>query len=467
MNAASPPYRALPAIERLAASDVLRGLPRETAIRAARQAVNEARETLRRANGEGISPTFEALAERAAALAGQEEQPTLRRAVNATGVLLHTNLGRATLAPVAVSAVADVAAGHAALEVDEETGGRGSRQDHIAGLLRDLTGAEDAFVVNNNAGATFLAIMVMAAGRDVVLSRGQMVEIGGQFRLPDVIASAGAHLVEVGTTNRTRATDYERALTEETALLLRVHPSNYRIMGYTESASLEELVALGKRAGVPVADDIGSGALVDFAAHGLADEPTAPGSIAAGADVVWFSGDKLLGGPQAGILVGKAEQIAPMKAHPLARALRLDKMTLSALEATLRLYRTGRAWAEVPVLRRIARPADDVLAACGRVARLLRALAAPVDGAGLDIDIVATESEVGGGSLPGHTLPSWAVAVTADDLTGLARALRRAAVPVYGRIEKGRLLLDLRAVDEDEEPLIATAFDEAVREGFQ
>jgi L-seryl-tRNA(Ser) seleniumtransferase len=460
--------RDLPSVERLAASDPLRRLPHEMAVRAAREAIHEAREALlRRADGDGVAPTFEALAARAAALAARAEQPTLRRAVNATGVFLHTNLGRATLAPAAVSAVSDVAAGHASLEIDEETGGRGSRQTHVAGLLRELTGAEDAFVVNNNAAATYLAVAAMAAGREVVLSRGQMVEIGGQFRLPDVIASAGARLVEVGTTNRTRIDDYERALTTETALLLRVHPSNYRVVGFIESTPLEELVALGRREGVPVADDIGSGALVDFGPYGLSDEPTAPASVAAGADLIWFSGDKLLGGPQAGILIGKAEKVAQIKTHPLARAMRPDKMTLCALETTLRLYHTRRAWSEVPILRRIARTGDDVLAACGRVARSLRALGATDAVAGFDIDIVATESEVGGGSLPGHRLPSWAVAVTADELTSLARALRRGAVPVYGRIEKGRLLLDLRAVDEDEEPLIAAAFDQALREGIR
>jgi L-seryl-tRNA(Ser) seleniumtransferase len=459
--------RDLPSVERLAASDPLRRLPREMAVRVAREAIQEAREALRRADGDGIAPTFEALAARAAVLAARAEQPTLRRAVNATGILLHTNLGRATLAPAAVSGVADVAAGHGSLEIDEETGGRGSRQTHVVGLLRGLTGAEDAFVVNNNAAATYLAVAAMAAGREVVLSRGQMVEIGGQFRLPDVIASAGARLIEVGTTNRTRIDDYERALTAETALLLRVHPSNYRILGFTESASLEEKVAHGRREDISDWEDIGSGALVDFAPHGLADEPTAPASVAAGADLIWFSGDKLLGGPQAGILIGKAEKVAQIKTHPLARAMRPDKMTLCALEATLRLYHTGRAWSEVPVLRRIARPGDDVLAACGRVARSVRGLGATDAVAGFDIDIVATESEVGGGSLPGHRLPSWAVAVTADELTPLARALRRGAVPVYGRIEKGRLLLDLRAVDEDEEPLIAAAFDQALREGIR
>lgn len=454
MDAASL-FRALPSVERLAGSEPLAHLPREAAIQAARQAVEEARATLRASDVSDVAPSFEALARRAAALAGEAERPTLRRAINATGVLLHTNLGRATLAPAAAEAVARIADGHASLEVDEEGGGRGSRQAHVAALLCELTGAEDAFVVNNNAAATFLTIAAMAAGREVVLSRGQLVEIGGQFRLPDVIESAGASLVEVGTTNRTRAADYERAVSEKTALLLRVHPSNFKIIGFTEEASLPDLIALGNRVGVPVGDDIGSGALVDFAPFGLTDEPMARASIEAGADVVWFSGDKLLGGPQAGILVGKTRYIAPMKKHPLARALRPDKLTLAALEATLRLYRAGRAWTEIPVLRRIARPPEEVLAACGRVARLLRAVSPA-----LEADILATQSEVGGGSLPGSVLPSWAVAVTAagKSADALARALRKAETPVYGRIERDRLLLDLRAVDEAEEERIAAAF---------
>lgn len=447
--------RALPAVERLAAREELSHLPRALAVRAARQAVDEAREALRSTTGNGEAPTPDTLAARAAEIARVTESPTLRRAVNATGVLLHTNLGRATLAPAAAKAAASVASGHASLEVDEETGGRGSRQAHVASLLRELTGAEDAFVVNNNAAATFLAVTALAAGREVILSRGQMVEIGGQFRLPDVIESAGATLVGVGTTNRTRIGDYERALTERTALLLRCHPSNYRIVGFTQEAELAELVALGRRAGVPVGDDIGSGAMVDLSAHGLHDEPTAPGSIAEGADVVWFSGDKLLGGPQAGILIGTSALIAPMKRHPLARALRPDKLTLAALEATLRAYRAGRAWNEIPILRRIARPEGDVREAAERLAKALRGQSAR-----LDIAVVSTRAEVGGGSLPGLALPSWAVSVASPDHSAeqIARALRKLPVPVYGRIERDRLLLDLRAVDAEEEEQIVSAF---------
>jgi L-seryl-tRNA(Ser) seleniumtransferase len=445
-------FRSLPSVGRLARDAALSHLGHDAAVRAARHVIDEARDILRAG---GDAPTAETLAARAAEFAAEADRPCIRRAVNAIGVLLHTNLGRATLADAAVRAAEAVAVGHASLEVDEETGGRGSRQSACADLLKRLTGAEDAYVVNNNAAATFLAVAGVAAGREIILSRGQLVEIGGQFRLPDVIESAGARLREVGTTNRTRIGDYERAVGPETAMLLRVHPSNFRVVGFTEEASLAELVALGKRTGVPVGDDIGSGALVDFAPYGLGDEPMAPRSIAEGADLVWFSGDKLLGGPQSGILVGRSDLLGPLKKHPLARALRPDKMTLAALEATLRLYEAGRAWDEVPTLRRIARPAEDVLHACGRVARALRAIAPS-----LEVDIIAAASEIGGGSLPGHTLPSWAVAVDAGPrgAADLARALRKAETPVYGRIEKGRLLLDLRAVDEREEELLVLAF---------
>lgn len=454
------PFRALPSVEVLAGHPTLALFPRPVAVRAARQAISEARAHLRAggAVSDGANLT-ETVANRARDIAQQAEAPTLRRAINATGVLLHTNLGRATLCDRAQKAVADVAGGHATLETDEDTGGRGSRQAHVAGLLCELTGAEDAFVVNNNAAATFLAVAGLAAHREVILSRGQMVEIGGQFRLPDVIESAGARLVEVGTTNRTRISDFARAVTPNTAMLLRCHPSNFRIVGFTSEPTLAELVGLGKERGVCVADDIGSGAFVDFAPHGLTDEPIAPHSITGGAGIVWFSGDKLLGGPQAGVLIGAREYIAPLKKHPLARALRPDKLTLAALEATLRVYRDGNPWREIPVLRRIARPENDILAACGRVARTVRAAFGFVPG--VEVDILAVQSEIGGGSLPGRSLPSWAVAVAHPDVTHLARVLRQSPTPVYGRLEKNRFLLDLRAVDPDEEPQIADAFSQA------
>lgn len=461
-NGSMNPFRSLPSVERLLSLSPLCDLPHDAAVRAARVVLEEARERLRDGAGESAAPpSAEELAQRVADLLREAGQTRLRRVINATGVLLHTNLGRATLAESAAQAVLAVAGGHANLETDEESGARGDRYAHVSALLCELTGAEDAFVVNNNAAATVLAIASVAAGREVILSRGQMVEIGGQFRLPDVIVQSGARLVEVGTTNRTRIADYERAITSNTGMLLRCHPSNYRIVGFSEEAMLGQLVALGERTGVCVGDDIGSGALLDFAPFGLTDEPLVKESVVTGADVIWFSGDKLLGGPQAGILLGKSRFITPMRRHPLTRALRPDKMTLAALEATLRIYTSGRPFEEIPTLRRIARTAEDVRTACERLAS--RILENPSD---LHAEVVATNATVGGGSLPGLTLPSFAVALSHDTLGAaeLARRLRGTLpVAVYGRIEKDRLLLDLRAVEGNEEIELADALRRAVQ----
>ena len=447
------PLRNLPSVEKLLSLSPLSELPHDLAVRAARHVLEETRQELRE-QGDSFTPSHSDLADRAGLLAEKAGRVQLRRIINATGVVLHTNLGRSTLASSAVRAVVEVAAGHAALETDEVSGGRGDRYAHVASLLCELTGAEDALVVNNNAAATILPIAAIAAGREVILSRGQMVEIGGQFRLPDVIVQAGAKLIEVGTTNRTRIADYERAINQNTGMILRCHPSNYKIIGFTEEASLAELVELGRRTGVCVGDDIGSGAMVDFAPYGLTEEPMVKESVATGADVVWFSGDKLLGGPQAGILLGKSRYIAPLKKHPLTRALRPDKLTLAALEATLRLYITGRAWQEIPTLRRIVRSPEDVRTACEQLQTMIFTLR-PV----FDWETVPTLAEVGGGSLPGLTLPSFAVAIKHPTFgaTELARRLRKLPVAVYGRIEKDRLLLDMRAVDESEEMEIFAA----------
>jgi L-seryl-tRNA(Ser) seleniumtransferase len=430
--------RDLPSVEKLASDALLAHLPDEAAVIAARQAIAEAREQLR-----ASEETHNNLAERALVLSSP--RVTTRRAINATGVLLHTNLGRATLAPSAAAAIASVAGGHATLEVDAESGGRGDRQKALAALLCELTGAEDALVVNNNAAATFLAVAAIARNREVILSRGQMVEIGGHFRLPEVIEEAGAQLKEVGTTNRTRISDYAKAIGENSGMLLRCHPSNYRIVGFSEEASLEELVALSKQTGVVFGDDIGSGALVDFSPFGLTDEPQVQKSVAAGADLVWFSGDKLIGGPQSGILIGRRELITRLKKHPLARALRPDKLTVAGLEATLLLYKTGRAWTEVPILRRISRTAESVKHACERVQSAISLG-----------EVIPTLSEIGGGSLPDRSLPSFALAISGD-VSALAQRLRQLPTPIYGRIEKQKLLLDLRAVDANEEAELIAA----------
>jgi L-seryl-tRNA(Ser) seleniumtransferase len=424
--------------------------------RAVREATEAVRRQLRGAgedNGASL-PTAEELhcrvREGVLRLLEQAQRPTLRRAINATGVVLHTGLGRSVLGPAAVEAVA-AAAGHCLLEVDPESGERGNRLEHLRPLLRELTGAEDALAVNNNAAAVYLAVGTLAAGREVVISRGQLVEIGGSFRIPDVIRAAGARLVEVGTTNRTRLSDYEAALTPETALLLRVHPSNFRVVGFTEEPPLAALTALGRRAGIPVMDDLGSGALVDLTAWGVPAEPTVAASVRSGADVVTFSGDKLLGGPQAGLVVGRGALLEAMRRHPLMRVLRLDKLVLAGLEATLRAYRSAEPAAELPTLRALMLRPEQLQE---RAARLAAALV----GAPAEVELLSGTSQVGGGALPGEDLPTTLVVLRAHhhSAAALARRLRTGEPSVWGRIRHERLLLDPRTVAEHEmEPLVA------------
>ncbi|MGE5553827.1 MAG: L-seryl-tRNA(Sec) selenium transferase [Betaproteobacteria bacterium] len=382
----------------------------------------------------------------------------LRRVVNATGIVLHTNLGRAVLARAAKKLLAEVSEGYSNLEFDLATGERGSRHAHVAELLAQLTGAEAGLVVNNNAAAVLLVLSTLAAGREVVVSRGQLVEIGGAFRIPDVLARSGARLVEVGTTNKTRLADYERAITEETALLLKVHTSNFRLIGFTEEVSLVELVRLGRKQGLPVVEDLGSGVLIDVSRYGLPAEPTVQQSVAAGADLVTFSGDKLLGATQAGIVVGRAEMVERLAKNPLMRALRVDKLTLAALEATLRLYRHPElALREVPTLAMLTRPAEEVKASAERLAARVRELL----GERARVDVVPDPTEAGGGSLPGTQVPSWAVGITPGEGLGsleecLAR-LRSADPPVIAHLSQGRVLLNLRTVQPGEEDLIVAA----------
>jgi L-seryl-tRNA(Ser) seleniumtransferase len=430
--------RALPAVDRLAAEV---DAPRAVSVAAARAVLAARRAELR----EGVEGDPD-LAARAQAWARALTEPRLRRVLNATGVIVHTNLGRAPLAPAARAAVTAVAEGYANLEWDETEGGRGSRHAHIAPLLRELTGAQDAIAVNNCAGATLLAAAALAGrpGRDqVIVSRGQLVEIGGGFRIPDVIVQAGAQLVEVGTTNRTRRADYERAAGERTGAILRAHPSNFRQLGFVQEVEIEELCELG----VPVIDDVGSGVLADGIPV-LDEEPSVRRSVAAGAALVCFSGDKLLGGPQAGILAGRADAVAAARAHPLARALRLDKLSLAALEATLRLYLDPeRARREIPVLAMLT-VAEAELSA--RARRLAEAIG---DGA----SVVAAVARVGGGALPLLELPGPAVALAGSDPDALAARLRAHEPPVAGRIEDGRLLLDPRTLAGDEVEAVAAA----------
>jgi L-seryl-tRNA(Ser) seleniumtransferase len=411
--------RALPPVDALAA---VVDAPRPLALAAARAVLAERRaELLAGAAGSGD------LAARAREWAATAARPSLRRVLNATGVIVHTNLGRAPLAAAAREAVARVAEGYSNLEWDVESGERGSRHAHVEALLCELTGAEAAIAVNNCAGAVLLA--AASLGGEIVVSRGQLIEIGGGFRIPEVVAQAGARLVEVGTTNRTRRADYERAIGGETGAILRAHPSNFRQLGFVQEVEIEELCELG----VPVIDDVGSGALIE-----LGDEPPVRRSVAAGAALVCFSGDKLLGGPQAGLIAGRAEAVERARRHPLARALRIDKLSLAALEATLRLYREPeRALAEIPVLAMLR--GEDLRARAERLAGLVGERASVVEGI----------ARVGGGALPLLELPGPVVAVDAPAVE-LAAALRAGDPPVAARIEGGRVLLDPRTLPGEE-----------------
>jgi len=410
--------RQLPPVDALAAEV---DAPRALAVAAARAVLAQRRAELLSGADDAVD-----LGERARAWVQDVTRPSLRRVLNATGVIVHTNLGRAPLAAAAREAVARVAEGYANLEFELESGERGSRHAHVEPLLRELTGAESALVVNNGAGAALLAAAALAGpGKEVVVSRGQLVEIGGGFRVPDVIAQAGARLVEVGTTNRTRLADYERALSADTGAVLRVHQSNFRQLGFVEDVPIEALCELG----VPVIDDVGSGALTE-----LHDEPPVRRSVAAGAALVCCSGDKLLGGPQAGILVGRASAVAAARTHPLARALRIDKLSLAALEATLRAHRDAPE--QIPVLAMLHATRETL-------ERRARALAARIEGA----QVIEGIARVGGGALPLLELPGPVVALPD---ASLAAALRRGDPPLIGRIEDGRLLLDPRTLADDE-----------------
>jgi len=439
--------RRLPSVDRLLGEPLLVEAivryGRRLALTAIRETLEQVREEVRRGGG---VPASQALAARAVAHLRDHLAPTLRPVINATGVIIHTNLGRAPLSSAAQAALEGVAQGYSNLEYELEAGQRGERTVHAERLLCELTGAEAALVVNNNAGAVLLALNGLAAGRGVLISRGQLVEIGGGFRVPDVMRASGARLVEVGTTNRTHRRDYEQALAAQNdiALILRAHHSNFRMLGFTAEVELAELVEIAQAHGIAVMDDLGSGALLETADYGLAHEPMVQESIRAGAAVVCFSGDKLLGGPQAGIIVGQAASVNPLKRHPLARALRADKLCLAALQATLMHYLRDEATEQVPVWRMIAAPLAEIERRARRWRRRLRQ-------AGVSAEVIDGRSTVGGGSLPGETLPTRLLALTVPDPDRLAAALRRGEPPLVARIEEGRLLLDPRTVLAEQE----------------
>ena len=422
--------RDLPSVDELLRDERLAGEPHDLAVAAARSALARAREEI--AAGNDPEPLVDAVLEEL----GRARSPSLRRVLNATGVLVHTNLGRAPLAEAALARVAEVGGGYSNLEYDLARGERGSRQDHLGPLLERLTGAEAGLVVNNNAAAVLLALAALAEAREVVVSRGELIEIGDGFRIPDVLARSGARLVEVGTTNRTRAADYEHALGPETAVLLRVHQSNFRVVGFAERPQLSELAAIAQRHELPLVDDLGSGALA-----GIGDEPTPAESLRSGADLTCFSGDKLLGGPQAGIVVGRADLVERLRQHPLQRALRADKLTLAALEGTLTLALDPATRDAVPVLRMLHEPIELVRARAERLAELVGG------------EVEETVARVGGGALPLAELPSAACAVEES----LAEPLRLGQPPVIAVVRDGSTLLDCRTLSDAEVEQVAAA----------
>ncbi len=434
------PYRSLPSVDSLLADSRVTALSdahgREVIANLAREVLDEQREEIGR--GSEIEDTVDLLIARSSGL-----EPSLVRVVNATGVIIHTNLGRAPLARSAIDAIQRTTQSYATLEFDVTEGVRGSRHQHLEPLLCSVTGAEAALVVNNGASALLLALAALCEDGEVAISRGQLVEIGGGFRIPDVMRQSGARLIEVGTTNRTYARDYEAAIGEETTGLLRVHSSNFAQIGFTTTASIDELAELARRHDLSLIDDVGSGALLDTQQYGLAPEPMVQESIAAGSDVVLFSGDKLIGGPQAGIAVGRREAIEAMRRHPLARAVRIDKASIAALAATLKHYALGDAESEIPIWRMIAEDVDDLGRRARRWARTCSAHG----------ETLEERSTVGGGSLPGEELPTVVCAITPPDrdADAFAAELRARPTPIIARIKDDRVLLDPRTVDPRED----------------
>ncbi len=423
----------------------------DATVAAIRRTSDTARTVLK--DGSASPPDADTLAAEALRLLEHENAPSLRRVFNLTGTVLHTNLGRAVLPDSAIAAAVDAMRSAVALEFDIGGAARGERADHVRGLIRELTGAEDAVVVNNNAGAVLLVLNTFGSGKDAIVSRGELIEIGGSFRLPDIMARAGARLVEVGTTNRTHLKDYEQAIGEDTGLVLKAHTSNYLIQGFTKSVSAPELSRLARAHGVPFIHDLGSGALVDLGRYGLHPEPTVRASIAKGADLVTFSGDKLLGGPQAGIIAGRKDLVARVAKNPMKRALRIDKIRLAALEAVLKLYRDPERLPEVlPTLRYFTRSKTDIAA----IAERLRMPVAAVIGDAYDVGMTDCASQIGSGSLPLETLSSAGLAIrpcnrkgAGTRLEAIAVAFRKLPIPVIGHIKDGALIFDFRCLDDE------------------
>lgn len=440
--------RDLPSVNALLETAGVRSLLEEHPRRAVLDAVRSAIDAARRSGGAQL--TDEQWAETIASAVRRGAQSSLRRVINATGVVLHTNLGRAPLADAAIRAIEEVAEGFSNLEYDLETGQRGSRYSHCLWLLRQLTGAEDALVVNNCAAAMVLSLNALAQRKEVLVSRGELVEIGGSFRIPDIMARSGAKLVEVGTTNRTHDDDYRRAITPKTGAIVKVHRSNFKMEGFTSEVSVESLAFIASEHGLPIIHDLGSGLMLPLDSYGLAGEPTASMALASGATLVLISGDKLLGGPQAGIILGSAAIVAKLRKNPFTRAMRVDKLTLSALEATLRLYlEPERAVREIPVLAMLTASPAEIESRAQAVSRALR-------DSGVEAQVSATKASVGGGAFPTAEIPSSGI-VLGGNAEAMEKKLRAGEPPVIGRITEGKLLLDLRSVRPREDAALVQA----------
>ena len=448
--------RKLPKVDELLRNpeiEALRGeYPEQTVTDAVRKIIADLRQGILSGQIENL-PGQEELMASVASQVRADARPSMRRVINGTGIVLHTNLGRACLSEKAAAAAADAAKRYSTLEYNVATGGRGLRYSHVEELICRLTGAESALVVNNNAAAVLLVLSSMTTGGQVPVSRGELVEIGGSFRVPDIMEACGAQLKEVGTTNKTHLFDYERAICPETKALMKVHTSNYRIVGFTEKPTLAEMVELGHKYNLPVIEDLGSGSLVNLEQFGLHDEPTVQDSIRAGVDVVSFSGDKLLGGPQAGIIIGKKQYVDKMKKHPLTRAMRVDKMTLAALESTLRSYDNG-TYHDIPTIAMLSMTNSQLKEKAGILLDDFRQ-------AGITAQLQAVEGQVGGGSVPTQTIPSWAVALEGN-VDALEEKLRLGEIAIVGRIHDGKYLLDVRTLRHDDFPVITSAVKEAL-----
>ncbi len=461
-------------LDKAKANSLFNDIPKSVIIKSVRSVIAKLRESIldNNKNFSDSDLTDASILSDLEKLVQEDMRPNLKRVINATGVVVHTNLGRSLLTDTALENIVEIAGGYSNLEFDLLNGRRGSRYSLVEDILCEISGAESAMVVNNNAGAVFLSLNTVAPQKEVIVSRGELVEIGGSFRIPDVMEKSGAILKEVGTTNRTHLKDYENAISENTGMLLKVHTSNYSVVGFTAAVSLEQMVALGNKQRLPVMEDLGSGTFIDFSKYNMTKEPTIQESVASGADIITFSGDKLLGGPQAGIIIGSKTIIDRIKQNPLARALRIDKLTLAALESTLRLYREPeKAVKVIPTLRMLTIPLSDIKERAGKLAKLLSDIDKPcfnkpgLKKSGLSVSVSNISSRAGGGALPLLDLPSKAVRISIAGISAnsIEKAMRRNDPPIIGRIEEDLFVLDLRTIYDEELSMIVSAIKQIIK----